>query len=137
MAGVLAAEFRAMPADRGDVGVAELVAGLGAGFADFRARAAGNPVQVRVTEHEVFRGVGDRRAVEQVPDVVRVGVFAALFQAIVNGVDAGVMRVFACMDALVMFVVLVFVDVGHGFVLVCCFLKRKAVFACRWRGFTL
>ena len=82
-----------------------------------------------MAKHQILSGMGNRRAVEQVADVVGVGVFAALFQAVVDGVEAGIMRVFAGVDALVMFVVLVFVDVRHGLVLVCGFLNRKAVIA--------
>lgn len=68
-----------------------------------------------MTKHEILRSVRDGRAVEQVADVMRVSVFAALFQAVVNRMHAGVVRVFAGVDALVMFVVLMFVDVRHSF----------------------
>lgn len=113
---MLVTEFRATPANRGNVGVAELVARFRARFANLGARAAGDSVQVRVTKHEILRRVGDRHAIKQVADVMRIGVLAALFQAVVNGVQAGVMRVCAGVNALVMFVVLVFVDVRHGLV---------------------
>lgn len=95
--------------------VAGLVAHLGAGIADFSARAAGDFVELGMPEHEVVRGVGHLRAVEQDADVLRAGVRPALFQAVVDSVLAGVVNVFTGVDALVHFGSLMFVNVGHGF----------------------
>ncbi len=62
-----------------------------------------------------MRGLADLRAVEQQPDVMRVGMLAAFFKAVVDGVEAHIAAVFAGMNALVRGGILVFVDIRHGF----------------------
>ena len=109
----LPALIGAAAADDGNVGVTELFARLCAGFADLRAGAAGNVVQMRVPNHEVVRREANLRAVQQVADVMRVSMDAAFFEAIVNRVQAGVAAVFAGVNARMHFGRLMFMDVRH------------------------
>ena len=66
-----------------------------------------------MTEHEVMRGVADLCTIKQLADVMGISMGTPFFQAVVDGVDAGIVAVFASVNALVMFRVLVFVDVRH------------------------
>ena len=115
----LAAGCGAAAAEFGEVAITGVVAHLRAGIANLGARAAGDFVQLRMAEHEVVRGVGHLRAVEQRADVFRAGVRTAAFQAVVNGVLARVVDFLASVDALIHFGRLMFVNVGHGFVAFC------------------
>lgn len=103
-------------AELGQLAVAGLIARLRAGVADFSAGAAGDLVELRIAEHEVVRGVGHLRAVEQEANVMRIGVLSAFLQAVMNCVKARVVDFFAGVDAFIHFRRLMFVNVGHGFV---------------------
>ena len=109
----LAALVSATAANFGEIGVAHFFAGLRAGFADFGAGPARNAVQVRVPNHEVVSRVAYARAIQQVADVMCVGVFTAFFQTVVHSVQARVARVLTGMDALMHLRALMFMDVRH------------------------
>ena len=109
-----AAQGRAAAAELREHFVGGVVAHLRAGVADLGAGAAGDFVQLRMSEHEIVRGVGDLRAVEEHSDVPRAGVGTALFQAVVNRVLARVVDFLARVDALIHFGGLMLMNVGHG-----------------------
>ena len=104
----------AFPACLGTVLVAQLFAGLSTRSADLCAGLAHMPMKMRMAQHEVMGGVADLGAVEQQADVVRIRMLAALFEAVMHGMQAGVMAFFTCVDACFRFGGLVFV--GHDVV---------------------
>lgn len=68
-------------------------------------------IKPRMTQHKVMRDVAHFRTVHQYADVMGVGMFAALFQAVVNFVKAGIMALFTIVDAFVHLRALMFMNV--------------------------
>lgn len=71
-------------------------------------------MQRRMAEHQIFRSMADRRAIQQQPDVRRVRVLPSLLQAIVYFVDTKVVAIATVVDALVHLRRLVLVNIAHG-----------------------
>ena len=67
-----------------------------------------------MTQHEIVAGIANLHAIHEEANVVRIGVFSALVQAIMDGVKTGITAVFAIMDAFMHLRGLMFVNVRHG-----------------------
>ncbi len=93
--------------------IAGLIASFRASITNFRAGAAGDLVQFRMTEHKVVRGVSYLGAVEQYANMFRARVRASFFQAIVNSMLARIVDVLAGVNAFIHFRCLMFVNVWH------------------------
>ena len=80
--------------------VTKPIAVLCAAIAHLRAHRADAAVQWRAAEHKVGARVADGGAVEQQPDVCRLGMLAALPETVRDGFEAGVVTFLAELDAL-------------------------------------
>src|SRR5690606_8638732 len=99
-----AAGFGTAPAHLGAaphlVVIAEAPAILGTALADLSAGGADVPVQVGPSDHEIGAGPADLGAVDQQPDMPRLGVPAALVQAMRNRLQADAVTIGAVANAL-------------------------------------
>jgi hypothetical protein len=66
-----------------------------------------------MAQHEVMGDVAHLRTVHQYTDMIGLGVLATFLETVVNLMKAGIVAVFAVVDALVHLRAHVFVDVGH------------------------
>jgi hypothetical protein len=89
-----AAQFRAIV-------VPDRFARFRASLANFRASAARDRMKMGMPDHEIMAGAAHLHAIHQNPDVVRVGMRPAFFEAVVNRMKTGIAAVFAMMDAFV------------------------------------
>ena len=80
------------------LGSADRLARLRAGAADFGARPAGDAVVLGTTDHEIGARPADLGAVEQGPDVVRIGVLPAHLQAPLRAREANALALGADFD---------------------------------------
>jgi hypothetical protein len=73
---------------------------IGAGSANVRAHTAGELMPLRSAEHEVGAGLAYVGAVEQQPDVRRLGMLAAELEAVARRTDADRVAAHTRVDAL-------------------------------------
>ncbi|MHB1077918.1 MAG: hypothetical protein ACYC67_00860 [Prosthecobacter sp.] len=66
-----------------------------------------------VPQHEVMRCVANLGTILQQADVMSIGMFATFLQAVMDRVKTDIVALFACMDAIMHFRGLMFVDVLH------------------------
>jgi hypothetical protein len=93
--------------------VAQIFARLRAIFADVGARAAGDSVEARMAQHEVMSDVAHLRTIHQQTDMIGISVLATFLETVVNLMKAGIVAVFAVVNALMHLGAHVFVNVTH------------------------
>lgn len=103
----------AAPAVFRTLAVARFFTGLGTGVAHLGACLAGRAVQRRPAQDEICRRVTDLDAILQDANVIRLGVPPAFLQTMLNFVQARVVAFFAVMQAFVIFLAQVFVNIAH------------------------